>query len=158
MACLSWRRLAAISMVGFTIAVPPFQRITGNSSIPVRLSLRQEDQVDPGDLSFINKLAAIGDSYSAGIGAGDVLGTYKGKSTVPWSGNEKAETTADWSCRRYDHSYPNLVNQDSRLGDSSNRKFQFESCSGAVINDVIENQIPNLDSNQQVILLSAGTS
>lgn len=30
---------------------------------------------DPSDLSWIVKLAAIGDSYSAGIGAGERLGT-----------------------------------------------------------------------------------
>jgi hypothetical protein len=34
----------------------------------------QDDEFDPMDLSFITKLAAIGDSYSAGIGAGDRLG------------------------------------------------------------------------------------
>ena len=48
-----------------------------NASI-IRLSPRQdafEDKsFDPSDLSWINKLAAIGDSYSAGIGAGDRLG------------------------------------------------------------------------------------
>jgi hypothetical protein len=33
------------------------------------------DSFDPADLSFIKKLAAIGDSYSAGIGAGDRLGS-----------------------------------------------------------------------------------
>lgn len=32
------------------------------------------DFFDPEDLSWITKLAAIGDSYSAGIGAGDRLG------------------------------------------------------------------------------------
>lgn len=33
------------------------------------------DSFDPEDLSWITKLAAIGDSYSAGIGAGDRLGS-----------------------------------------------------------------------------------
>lgn len=62
----------------------------------------------------------------------------------------------DSDCARYDHSYPYLVNQDGRLGDSTKRKFQFESCSGAVVQDVIDDQIPAVDSGQQVILLSAG--
>lgn len=33
------------------------------------------DEHDPMDLSDIKRLAAIGDSYSAGIGAGDRLGS-----------------------------------------------------------------------------------
>ena len=33
------------------------------------------DSFDPQDLSSIKKLAAIGDSYSAGIGAGNRLGS-----------------------------------------------------------------------------------
>ena len=62
----------------------------------------------------------------------------------------------DSKCARYDHSYPYLVNGDERLGDPAKRKFQFESCSGAVVQDVIDDQIPALDSGQEVILLSAG--
>jgi hypothetical protein len=62
----------------------------------------------------------------------------------------------DENCRRYDHSYPYLINHDERLGDASKRKFQFKSCSGAVIKNVIEDQLPDIDAGQQVILLSAG--
>ncbi|KAF5019289.1 hypothetical protein F66182_8707 [Fusarium sp. NRRL 66182] len=91
------------------------------------------------DLSDITKLAAVGDSYSAGIGAGSRLGGVD-----------------DWWCSRYDHAYPNLVHQDSRLGDKSKRKFQFHSCSGAVVKQVIEDQLPNVDSGQNAIMLSAG--
>lgn len=65
----------------------------------------------------------------------------------------------DWACSRYDHSYPFLINTDERLGDDpSKRKFQFQSCSGAVTNDVLETQVPLIDSDQQVILLSIGKS
>lgn len=48
-----------------------------NGSFEARnLMSRQDDDVfDPSDLSFITRLAAIGDSYSAGIGAGDRLGS-----------------------------------------------------------------------------------
>jgi hypothetical protein len=63
---------------------------------------------------------------------------------------------ADENCRRYDHSYPYLINQDERLGDPSKRNFQFKSCSGAVIRNVIEDQLPSIDSDQQIVLLSAG--
>ncbi|KAF5264513.1 hypothetical protein FOXYS1_4726 [Fusarium oxysporum] len=97
------------------------------------------DFFNPDDLSWIHKLAAIGDSYSAGIGAGDGL-----------------HGEGDENCRRYDHSYPYLINQDERLGDPSKRNFQFKSCSGAVIRNVIEDQLPSIDSDQQIILLSTG--
>jgi len=38
----------------------------------------EDNEFDPGDLSFIRKLGAIGDSYSAGIGAGNRLGSTIG--------------------------------------------------------------------------------
>ncbi|KAM0691538.1 hypothetical protein Q7P36_007737, partial [Cladosporium allicinum] len=84
-------------------------------------------------------MAAIGDSYSAGIGAGNRL-----------------DEGDDRLCSRYDHSYPYLLNQDGWLGDASARTFQFVSCSGAVTKDVLETQIPRIDGNQEIILLSAG--
>jgi len=49
-----------------------------------------------------------------------------------------------------------MVHLDLRIGNSHTRNFQFKSCSGAVLKDVIEKQIPELNGNQQVILLSAG--
>lgn len=48
------------------------------------------------------------------------------------------------------------MNTDSRLGDPSKRKFQFKSCSGAVTSDVLNIQIPSLDSGQNAIMLSIG--
>ncbi|KAL2062145.1 hypothetical protein VTL71DRAFT_6411 [Oculimacula yallundae] len=92
------------------------------------LFTRDGNNFNQEDLSFITRMAAIGDSYSAGIGAGNKLGTA-------W---DFMNPDGDYSCSRYDHSYPSLVNLDERLGDHTKRKFQFKSCSGAVIrgNDV----------------------
>lgn len=53
--------------------------------------------------------------------------------------------------------YPRLVNEDPRLGDSAGREFNFLSCSGALMKDVIDKQIPRTPNGQQAILLSAGT-
>jgi hypothetical protein len=61
-----------------------------------------------------------------------------------------------FACARYDHAYPYLINQDSRIGDPSGRNFQFLSCSGAVMKDVVDKQIPELDDNQDAITLSIG--
>ncbi|KAM0433675.1 hypothetical protein ACHAQK_009109 [Fusarium lateritium] len=98
------------------------------------------------DELYIHKLAAIGDSYSAGIGAGDRLGSIY----------DALKSGSDFACARYDHAYPYLVNQDERIGKPDGRKFQFLSCSGAVIKDVVDKQIPELDSNQDAITLSIG--
>ncbi|KAH6949082.1 SGNH hydrolase-type esterase domain-containing protein, partial [Fusarium avenaceum] len=130
--------LAIFMASGHVVAAPPLQQF-GSMPMSNLLSRETKDFFNPDDLTFIKKLAAVGDSYSAGIGAGDGL-----------------QGEGDENCRRYDHSYPYLINQDERLGDASKRKFQFKSCSGAVIKNVIEDQLPNIDSGQQVILLSAG--
>ncbi|KAL9621816.1 MAG: hypothetical protein Q9160_003789 [Pyrenula sp. 1 TL-2023] len=93
------------------------------------------DLPDPNDQSWIQKWAAIGDSYSAGIGAG---------------------SRTDRSCSRYNHSYPALINNDARMGQNSNQKFQFLSCSGALSTDVLKKQVPSLDSGLDAVMISAG--
>lgn len=52
-----------------------------NATVPANTLFWRQDDIDNDgvfdqtDLSFITKMAAIGDSYSAGIGAGDRLGS-----------------------------------------------------------------------------------
>ncbi|KAM0542975.1 hypothetical protein ACHAPJ_012532 [Fusarium lateritium] len=106
---------------------------------------RDEDYFDPGDLSHIKKIAAIGDSYSAGIGAGEALGSII----------QAASPKSDWACSRYAGAYPYYVYKDPRFGDNY-PDFQFLSCSGAKIDDVLNDQIPDLESGQQAIMLSVG--
>ncbi|KAG5808825.1 hypothetical protein H9Q71_006708 [Fusarium xylarioides] len=130
--------LALLAASGSVVARPSSVDF-GSMSMNSIFGRDTADSFNPDDLTFIKKLAAVGDSYSAGIGAGDGL-----------------HGEGDENCRRYDHSYPYLINQDERLGDTANRKFQFKSCSGAVIKNVIEDQLPSIDSDQQIILLSAG--
>lgn len=52
-----------------------YVRDANNASMSVHLEPRDDDEFDPSDLSSLVNLAAIGDSYSAGIGAGDRLGS-----------------------------------------------------------------------------------
>lgn len=65
---------------------------------------------DPTDPGWIKDYAAIGDSYSAGIGAGNVL-------TGP----------GDSECSRYDGAYSEIVNEILGPGQ---RKYKFVACSG----------------------------
>ncbi|MCJ1399547.1 hypothetical protein MMC11_002749 [Xylographa trunciseda] len=92
---------------------------------------------DPFDLSGIQSLAAIGDSYMSGIGAGTKL-----------TGSDASD------CSRYDGSYGYLLNQ--LIGASSSRKFDFLACAGATSSEVLTKQVPVLQDNIQAILVSAG--
>lgn len=53
--------------------------------------------VDPTDFGWVHRFAAIGDSFTSGIGSGSQLGE-----TYHWRD--------DWDCMRYDQSYPMIVN------------------------------------------------
>ena len=101
-------------------------------TFPFRIS-SQSNAADPDDLSFIKKWAAIGDSYAAGIGAGNVL---------------------DNLCRRHDSAYPNLMN--AQLGENTtDMDFTFIACSGAEI-PAIADQANSLSDGQQMITISGG--
>ncbi|RSL78301.1 hypothetical protein CEP51_008323 [Fusarium floridanum] len=126
--------LAIVALAGSAVARPALDQF---GSMSMNSLFQRDEDFETDDLSFIKKIAAVGDSYSAGIGAGSPL--------LP--GLDELD------CRRYDHAYPRLVSQDERLGDHS---FQFKSCSGAVVKDIIEKQIPTLAGNQDVIMISAG--
>lgn len=104
-----------------------------NSQVP----LGPPDSKDPFDLSGIQSLAAVGDSYLSGIGAGTKL-----------SGSDAS------TCSRYDGSYGYLLNQ--QIGGSSTRKFDFLACSGATSSEVLTKQVSALQGNIQAIILSAG--
>ncbi|KAK1994046.1 hypothetical protein LX36DRAFT_585117 [Colletotrichum falcatum] len=144
---LSWWQCATAAVAIGRVSGLAVPYLSGNASMPSLLSARQSiEDFDPDDLSYIQKLAAIGDSYSAGIGAGNRLGSVL----------NALDPQSDWACSRYDQSYPSFVDADARLGNRETRHFQFKSCSGATSSEVIEHQIPSLDGNQDVILLSAG--
>ena len=74
-----WHIVPVFSLIIPVLAFPawlePTRQIAAHGSLAARDGKQNEDDFDPDDLSFINKLAAIGDSYSAGIGAGDRLGS-----------------------------------------------------------------------------------
>lgn len=90
------------------------------------------------DLSGIKKFAAIGDSYSAGIGAGQVR-------TEPGSGD----------CSRYDESYPSLLDINGHLGGSDAHTFTYLSCSGDE-SPAIKEQAEKLGDDYDLITISAG--
>jgi len=95
-----------------------------------------ERAADPYDYSWIKKYAAVGDSFTAGIGSGDIY----------------SETDDSYACSRYDYTWPVLVN--NYLGASVS-KFQYLGCSGAISTGIFE-QIAAMDSGQDLVLMTAG--
>jgi len=81
----------------------------------------------------------LGDDFAAGPGAG-----------VPYDSNTL--------CKRYSQAYPLALFMDPCMpghGDPT-RKPNFIACSGAVIQDVLNNQVPNVQQNNEMITLSSG--
>jgi hypothetical protein len=82
-----WHGLAVIATLGSCALANPlaYWNAAGNASLnSEQLLARDTAEFDAEDLSFITRMAAIGDSYSAGIGAGDSIGM----SIYPVLGNE----------------------------------------------------------------------
>lgn len=91
---------------------------------------------DPADFSWIKRWAAIGDSFTAGIGSGNLF----------------SRQDADYQCSRYDHSYPAIVN--NALGPSV-QDFQYIACSGDRSIQIYE-QVSNMKGNVDLVMMTAG--
>ncbi|KAF9876848.1 hypothetical protein CkaCkLH20_05694 [Colletotrichum karsti] len=120
-----------------TLSIPEdFSINTANKA--TLISSRAADD-DPTDFSWIENWAAIGDSFTAGIGSGNQLGN---------------SITLDeaWKCSRYDYSWAKIV--DNAMG-SSVKNFQFEACSGNRTADVY-NQVDELRTGLDVVMMTAG--
>ena len=96
---------------------------------------RRDD--DPTDFSWVKKMAAIGDSFTAGIGAGRALGTGM---------------NSDWKCSRYDQTWPRRIWEE--MTDKL-EKFQYLACSGDRSTGIYD-QIDELDEDQDLVVLTAG--
>lgn len=70
--------LALLAASGSVVARPSFVDF-GSMSMNSIFGRDTVYSFNPDDLTFIKKLAAVGDSYSAGIGAGDGLHGEGGK-------------------------------------------------------------------------------
>jgi hypothetical protein len=98
---------------------------------------------DPSDYSWIRTWTSVGDSYSAGIGSGNVL-----------SGSSKdRQGKSDSDCSRYDYSWPSIMN---RFFGQSVKTFSYQACSGARSIDIYS-QIENIPSaSQDLVSITAG--
>lgn len=104
--------------------------------------LQPREDGDPTDYSWVKSLAAIGDSFTAGIGAGNNLGGFL---------NKKGDRD-NYACSRYDLSYPMLV---SRVIGPSVKEFQFPACSGDRSGKIFD-QVNALKENIDMVVMTAG--
>lgn len=91
---------------------------------------------NPLDYSWVKKFAAVGDSFTAGIGSGDLY----------------SDTDNSYTCSRYDYTYPVIMN--NFLGPSVDQ-FTYLACSGAISTGIFE-QINALDNDMDLVVLTAG--
>jgi hypothetical protein len=107
---------------------------------------------DPSDFSWVNRWAAIGDSYTAGIGAGVAMGDMLTEELTITLPNGLISGHGDWYCARYDMSYPMIV--DRLLGGQVD-DFQFHACSGDR-SQQIHQQAQQLNGKLDLVMMTAG--
>lgn len=106
-------------------------RVLSAAGLAVVLSLSTIAAATTAKAASVN-YAALGDSYSSGVGAG----SYTGESG---------------SCKRSTNAYPYLWK--NAHGPSS---FSFVACSGAVTGDVLNNQLSVLNSSTTLVSITIG--
>jgi lysophospholipase L1-like esterase len=80
--------------------------------------------------------AAIGDSFTAGIGSGSFY----------------SKSPADTKCARYDYTYPAIMN---RFFGNGVKTFTYLACSGDTTEDIL-GQIEVLPPGQDLVVMTAG--
>ena len=100
------------------------------------LQLTRRADEDPTHFGWIKRWAALGDSFTAGIGSGNLFSQQKG----------------DYDCSRYDHSYVALAN--NAFGPSV-EEFQYIACSGDKSVEIFE-QVSKIKGTLDLIMLTAG--
>ncbi len=129
----SWPSLVPVGLLAWTSLRPAI-------AMPAPKDVFRWQFPTADDHSWVTKFAAVGDSYAAGIGAGDIM----------------THDDPLGSCSRYDLSYPQLIQSDARMGPKDGRTFQHLACSGATSQEILEEQVPRLEGGQKLITVSAG--
>ena len=107
---------------------------------------------DPADFSWVSRWAAIGDSYTAGIGSGVPLGNMMTDELSIKLPNGLISGHGDWYCARYDMSYPKIID---RLLGGSVQNFQYTACSGDRTGQIYQ-QAQQLKGDLDLVMMTAG--
>lgn len=137
--------------------VPHLRHSRLHPASPSKLPKRAD--ADPEDFSWVKRWAAIGDSYTAGIGSGRPLGSVldgeeldvklKMEILLP---SLEISGHGNWYCARYDMSYPMIINR--QLG-SQVESFQYAACSGDRAGQIYQ-QAQQIDGDLDMVMLTAG--
>ncbi|RAR00894.1 SGNH hydrolase [Stemphylium lycopersici] len=101
-----------------------------SSSVPTPPTLLKRDN-DPSSMEWIKRWAAIGDSYTAGIGAGRPLGHRITADEVAIRVPSGLDEVRDnWKCSRYDMAYPKVIEAQFGAHIEKDGGFQYLACSG----------------------------
>lgn len=136
----SWVIALLLTLTSFTSLTSAYivhgSRPRNNASSSTDALFDRRAGPNPADFSWIKKWAAIGDSFTAGIGSGNLYSRERG----------------DIKCSRYDHAYPAIINR--ALGPSV-QDFQFAACSGDRSVQIFE-QVSNMKASQDLVMMTAG--
>lgn len=132
----SWTLLVALGSA-YVIQSPGQQ---GNDTSRITSHLLDKRADDPADFSWVKRWAAVGDSFTAGIGSGRQLG-------------KAYHRFNDWKCSRYDQAYPMVVN--TFLGRTV-QKFQYPACSGDRSEGIYKQVTETLEDNMDLVIMTAG--
>lgn len=102
--------------------------------------LVQRADDNAADFNWIKRWAAIGDSYTAGIGTGSALGSFFQKRDDYW-------------CSRYDGSYAQILNK--AFGPAVS-KFQFIACTGDASDQIYKQVTDKLEKDLNLVMMTAG--
>ncbi|KAM0322464.1 hypothetical protein ACHAQA_009533 [Verticillium albo-atrum] len=120
-------------------AIPGVSPSEATDAVATSTLFGKRDDEHIVSLDFVKRWAAIGDSFTAGIGSGSRMGN-------PFQG------TRNWICSRYTYTWPHIVNR--RIGGAM-ADFQYPACSGARTGGVYE-QAGELSGDLDVVMLTAG--
>lgn len=107
-------------------------------------------------MEWIKRWAAIGDSYTAGIGAGRALGHMITEDEVAIVVPDGLEEVRDnWKCSRYDKAYPKIIEAQFGAHVEKDGGFQYLACSGDRSEQIYQ-QAKALKGNLDFVTLTAG--
>ncbi|KAK7423412.1 hypothetical protein QQZ08_009090 [Neonectria magnoliae] len=107
---------------------------------------------DPAEFSWVKRWAAIGDSYTAGIGCGVLMGDILTEELTITLPNGMISGHGDWYCARYDMAYPMII--DQLLGGQV-EDFQYHACSGNRSQQIFQ-QAEQLNIDLDLVVMTVG--
>ncbi|KAI6779850.1 SGNH hydrolase [Emericellopsis cladophorae] len=143
--------LLGLSHVAAAWAVPsPHAGLHREATVTAQ-GIRKRDS-DVSEFSWVKRWAAIGDSYTAGIGAGAPLGRIWDDELEITLPDGTISGHGDWYCSRYNRAYPKVI--EKQFG-SHIEDFQFLACSGDRSEQIFQ-QVEHLEGDLDFVTLTAG--